>query len=97
MLERVMKRVVWRRRWAGWMLRGGLLLVLVAGAVWAYLNWNAQGRVIETVVERTDELGARLDVRCSSLDAKLDRIEGKLDRLLQLANPPLPDGVRPAR
>lgn len=35
-----------------------------------------------------------LDKRLDAADRKLDRIDEKLDRLLQLANPPLPDGLQ---
>ena len=76
----------------------GAVLIAMAAAAWFFFNggvshWRIEKRISQeaTVINRkVDFVNARLE----AMDAKLDRIEGKLDRILELADRPLPDGMR---
>lgn len=71
-----------------------LLVLVVLAIVFARYAGVTHERIYDTVVDRSDEILERIDRRSSELDGKLNRIEGKLDRLLEIAERPLPDGMR---
>ena len=72
-----------------------LLLIALAAALW-YLKFYGvtHEEIYEAVTEESAKVQAVVDDRYQRLDKKLDRIEGKLDRILEIANRPLPDGMR---
>ena len=74
-----------------------LLLIAVAAALW-YLKFYGVTHedIYEAVTEESVTVQSVVDDRYQKLDKKLDRIEGKLDKLLEIANRPLPDGMKRA-
>ena len=72
-----------------------LLLIALAAALW-YLKFYGvtHEEIYEAVTEESAKVQAVVDDRYQRLDRKLDRIEGKLDKILEIANRPLPDGMR---
>ena len=74
-----------------------LLLIALAAALW-YLKFYGvtHEEIYEAVTEESAKVQSVVDDRYRRLDQKLDRIEGKLDKLLEIANRPLPDGMRRA-
>ena len=74
------------------------LLVIALGAVIWYLKFYGvtHEEIYEAVTEESTKVQNVVDDRYRKLDQKLDRIEGKLDKLLEIANCPLPDGMRRA-
>ena len=72
-----------------------LLLVALGAAIW-YLKFTGvtHEAIYEAVTEESAKVQSVVDDRYQKLDQKLDRIEGKLDKLLEIANRPLPDGMR---
>ena len=74
-----------------------LLVIALGAAVW-YLKFVGvtHEEIYEAVTEESAKVQAVVDDRYQKLDRKLDRIEGKLDKLLEIANRPLPDGMRRA-
>ena len=74
-----------------------LLLIALAAALW-YLKFYGvtHEEIYEAVTEESAKVQSVVDDRYQRLDRKLDRIEGKLDKLLEIANRPLPDGMRKA-
>ena len=74
-----------------------LLLIALAAALW-YLKFYGvtHEEIYEAVTEESAKVQFVVDDRYQRLDRKLDRIEGKLDKLLEIANRPLPDGMRKA-
>ena len=74
-----------------------LLLVALAAALW-YLKFYGvtHEEIYEAVTEESVKVQTVVDDRYQRLDRKLDRIEGKLDKILEIANRPLPDGMRKA-
>ena len=74
------------------------LLVIALGAVIWYLKFYGvtHEEIYEAVTEESTKVQNVVDDRYRKLDQKLDRIEGKLDKLLEIANRPLPDGMRRA-
>ena len=84
------------------MKRIAILLVLLAlalaiAAVW-YLKFAGvtHEEILEAVTTESANIKGLVDDRYQKLDAKLDRIEAKLDRLLEIAERPLPDGLKRA-
>ena len=76
---------------------GGFLLALLCAVLYLRFGGVTHERLYDAVVNESDEIQERIDVRCRELDRKLDRIEGKLDKILEMANRPLPDNLQPAR
>ena len=74
-----------------------LLLIALAAALW-YLKFYGvtHEEIYEAVTEESAKVQSVVDDRYQRLDRKLDRIEGKLDKILEIANRPLPDGMRKA-
>ena len=74
-----------------------LLVIALGAAVW-YLKFAGVTHedIYEAVTEESTKVLNVVDDRYRKLDQKLDRIEGKLDKLLEIANCPLPDGMRKA-
>ena len=74
-----------------------LLLIALAAALW-YLKFYGvtHEEIYEAVTEESVKVQSVVDDRYQRLDRKLERIEGKLDKLLEIANRPLPDGMRKA-
>lgn len=74
-----------------------VLLIAAAAAVW-YLKFAGVTHedICDVVSDESGKTRSVVEERCRRLDEKLDRIEGKLDRLLEIANRPLPDGMRRA-
>ena len=74
-----------------------LLVIALGAAVW-YLKFAGatHEELYEAVTEESTKVQNVVDDRYRKLDQKLDRIEGKLDKLLEIANRPLPDGMRRA-
>ena len=74
-----------------------LLLIAMAAALW-YLKFSGvtHEEIYEAVTEESAKVQSVVDDRYQMLDRKLDRIESKLDRILEIANRPLPDGMRKA-
>ena len=74
-----------------------LLVIALGAAVW-YLKFAGvtHEEIYEVVTDESKEIQSVVDDRYQKLDKKLERIEGKLDRLLEIANRPLPDGMRRA-
>ena len=74
-----------------------LLLIALAAALW-YLKFHGvtHEEIYEAVTGESAKVQSVVDDRYQRLDRKLDRIEGKLDKLLEIANRPLPDGMRKA-
>ena len=74
------------------------LLVIALGAAVRYLKFAGVTHedIYEAVTEESTKVLNVVDDRYRKLDQKLDRIEGKLDKLLEIANCPLPDGMRRA-
>ena len=74
-----------------------LLLIALAAALW-YLKFYGVTHedIYEAVTEESAKVQSVVDDRYQRLDRKLDRIEGKLDKILEIANRPLPDGMRKA-
>ena len=74
-----------------------LLLIALSAAVW-YLKFYGvtHEEIYEAVTEESVKVQSVVDDRYQKLDQKLDRIERKLDKILELANRPLPDGMRRA-
>ena len=74
-----------------------LLVIALGTAIW-YLKFAGvtHEEIYEAVTEESAKVQAVVDDRYQKLDKKLDRIEGKLDKLLEIANRPLPDGMRRA-
>ena len=72
-----------------------LLLVALVAALW-YLRFCSvtHEEIYEAVTEESVKVQSVVDDRYRKLDHKLDRIEGKLNKLLEVANRPLPDGMR---
>ena len=75
-----------------------ILLVIALGAVVWYLKFSGitHEEIYEAVTKESAKVQDVVDDRYRKLDQKLDRIEGKLDKLLEIANRPLPDGMRRA-
>ena len=74
-----------------------LLVIALSAAVW-YLKFYGvtHEAIYEAVTEESAKMQSVVDDRYQKLDQKLDRIESKLDKLLEIANRPLPDGMRRA-
>ena len=74
-----------------------LLVIALGAAVW-YLKFAGvtHEEIREAVTDESAKVQSVVDDRFLKLDKKLDRIEGKLDKLLEIANRPLPDGMRRA-
>ena len=74
-----------------------LLLIALAAALW-YLKFYGvtHEEIYEAVTDESAKVQSVVDDRYQRLDRKLDRIEGKLDKLLEIANRPLPDGMKRA-
>ena len=74
-----------------------LLLIALAAVLW-YLKFHGvtHEEIYEAVTEESVKVQSVVDDRYQRLDRKLDRIEGKLDKILEIANRPLPDGMRKA-
>ena len=74
-----------------------LLVIALGAAVW-YLKFAGvtHEEISEAVTDESAKVQSVVDDRFQKLDKKLDRIEGKLDKLLEIANRPLPDGMRRA-
>ena len=74
-----------------------LLLIALGAAVW-YLKFAGvtHEEIYGAVTEESAKVQSVVDDRYQKLDKKLDRIEGKLDKLLEIANRPLPDGMKRA-
>ena len=74
-----------------------LLVIALGAAVW-YLKFAGvtHEEIYEAVTEESAQVQTVVDDRYQKLDQKLDRIEGKLDKLLEIANRPLPVGLRRA-
>ena len=72
-----------------------LLLVALGAALW-YLKFYGvtHAEIYEAVTKESAKVQSVVDDRYQKLDQKLYRIEGKLDKLLEIANRPLPDGMR---
>ena len=74
-----------------------LLLIALGAAVWCLKFYGVtHEEIYEAVTEESAKVRSVVDDRYRRLDQKLDRIEGKLDKLLEIANRPLPDGMRRA-
>ena len=75
-----------------------ILLSIALGAALWYLKFYGvtHEEIPEAVTEESAKVQSVVDDRFQKLDRKLDRIEGKLDKLLEIANRPLPDGMRRA-
>ena len=74
-----------------------LLVIALGAAIW-YLKFYGvtHEEIYEAVTAESAKVQSVVDDRYRKLDKKLDRIEGKLDKLLEMANRPLPDGMRRA-
>ena len=74
-----------------------LLLVAAGAAIW-YLKFAGVTHedIYDAVTEEATKVQSVVDDRYQKLERKLDRIESKLDKLLEVADRPLPDGVRRA-
>ena len=74
-----------------------LLVIALGAAVW-YLKFAGvtHEEIREAVTDESAKVQSVVDDRFQKLDKKLDRIEAKLDKLLEIANRPLPDGMRRA-
>ena len=74
-----------------------LLLVVAGAAIW-YLKFAGVTHedIYDAVTAESTKVQSVVDDRYQKLDRKLDRIESKLDKLLEIANRPLPDGMRRA-
>ena len=74
-----------------------LLLVAAGAAIW-YLKFAGVTHedIYDAVTAESTKVQSVVDDRYQKLDRKLDRIESKLDKLLEIANRPLPDGMRRA-
>ena len=74
-----------------------LLVIALGAAVW-YLKFAGvtHEEIREAVTDESAKVQSVVDDRFRKLDKKLDRIEAKLDKLLEIANRPLPDGMRRA-
>lgn len=72
-----------------------LLVIALGAAVW-YLKFAGvtHEEIREAVTDESAKVQSVVDDRFQKLDKKLDRIEAKLDKLLEIANRPLPDGMR---
>lgn len=77
-----------------------LVLVVIIAILCAafYLRYGGvtHEQIVEVVENKAGEIHNHIDARASELDRKLDRIESKLDKLLEIANRPLPDGMKKA-
>ena len=74
-----------------------LLVIALGAAVWCLkFSGITHEEIYAAVTDESKEIQSVVDDRYQKLDKKLDRIEGKLDRLLEIANRPLPDGMRRA-
>ena len=72
-----------------------LLLIALAAVLWCLKFCGVtHEEIYEAVTEESVKVQTVVDDRYQRLDRKLDRIEGKLDKLLEIANRPLPDGMR---
>lgn len=76
---------------------GIILLAILAAALCLRFGGVTHERIYDRVVGESGEIRERIDDRYRALDRKLDRIEGKLDRILELANRPMPDSLKPAQ
>ena len=76
---------------------GIILLAILAAALYLRFGGVTHERLYDKVVEESGMIQEKIDDRYRALDRKLDRIEGKLDRILELANRPLPDNLKPAQ
>ena len=74
-----------------------LLAIALGAAVW-YLKFSGVTHedIYEAVAGESAKVQSVVDDRYQKLDQRLDRIESKLDKLLEIANRPLPDGMRRA-
>ena len=74
-----------------------VLLLVALAAIW-YLKFAGVTHedIHAAVTDESEKIRSVVDDRCQKLDKKLDRIEGKLDKLLEIANRPLPDGMKRA-
>lgn len=74
-----------------------LLMIALGVAIW-YLKFYGvtHEEIYDAVTDESAKVQSVVDDRFLKLDKKLDRIEGKLDKLLEIANRPLPDGMRRA-
>ena len=74
-----------------------LLVIALGAAVW-YLKFAGvtHEEIREAVTDESTKVQSVVDDRFQKLDKKLDCIEAKLDKLLEIANRPLPDGMRRA-
>ena len=74
-----------------------LLVIALGAAIW-YLKFYGVTHedIYEAVTAESAKVQSVVEDRYQKLDKKLDRIEGKLDKLLEMANRPLPDGMRRA-
>ncbi|MBQ0031825.1 MAG: hypothetical protein KBT68_03375 [bacterium] len=74
-----------------------LLAIALGAAVW-YLKFSGVTHedIYEAVTGESAKVQSVVDDRYQKLDQRLDRIESKLDKLLEIANRPLPDGMRRA-
>ena len=75
---------------------GIILLAILAAALYLRFGGVTHERLYDKVVEESGMIQEKIDDRYRALDQKLDRIEGKLDKILEIANRPLPDNLKPA-
>lgn len=71
-----------------------VILLLIAAVLYLRYSGVTHEDICEVVTAESDVIQGTVDDRYRKLDQKLDRIEGKIDRILELANRPLPDGMR---
>ena len=74
-----------------------LLVIALGAAIW-YLKFYGVTHedIYEAVTAESAKVQSVVEDRYQKLDKRLDRIEGKLDKLLEIANRPLPDGMKRA-
>ena len=74
-----------------------LLAIALGAAVWDLkFSGVTHEDIYEAVTGESAKVQSVVDDRYQKLDQRLDRIESKLDKLLEIANRPLPDGMRRA-
>ena len=74
-----------------------LLVIALGAAVWCLkFAGVTHEEIYAAVTDESKKIQSVVNDRYQKLDKKLDRIEGKLDKLLEIANRPLPDGMRRA-
>lgn len=74
-----------------------LLMLALGAAIWCLKFVGVtHEEIYGAVTDESEKIQSVVEDRYQKLDKKLDRIEGKLDKLLEIANRPLPDGMRRA-